>query len=87
MCPCDIRVDDVIHYQYLRLDPPTKEQWYTRLFSFTSKEFKYRVDEISESEYEGFIKVRGSAENRSLQGWIKGTWEEFKDLNEEVCKV
>lgn len=87
MCPCDIRVDDVIHYQYLRLDPPTKEQWHSRLFSYTSKEFKYRVDEISESEYEGFIKVRGSAENRSLQGWIKGTWEDFKDLNEEVCKV
>ena len=25
MCPCDIRLNDVIHYQYLKYDPPTKE--------------------------------------------------------------
>lgn len=64
MSKCDVRPLDTIVLEYGTADK-------------NCKYYSYQVDTVCNSEYEGVIRVRCSAENRKFPTWVQEFWSDY----------
>lgn len=67
MWKCDVRPLDGLIYSYFKANPIPKDgKSRADCVGGVTKEYRYKVDSVEDSEYEGLIKVTASADNRQL---------------------
>lgn len=84
----DVRPLDRIVYEYVKPDPTPPLEMFTGVANIGSviKRYRYQVDSVCDSEYEGLIKVSASADNRCTEH-RSDPWEvseRWQDFNSEI---